>query len=537
MSALAMSQASRRAFLRHATALSGMGVAAPLSLNLAAIGQAAAQAQASDYRALVCLFMHGGNDAFNMVLPTDPDNWAHYTNQRNPAARLPGDSTSSIALLQPGAPINAQAAPGTPERLGGVLPLTISNRGPNAGRPFALHPQLMQLHSIQQSGRLAVLSNVGPLTQPLSKRQFESAAPRPTKLFSHNDQQSTWQSFQPEGASHGWGGRMGDLLMSGNGQGSAAELSRRVLTCMSLGGGSLWLTGQQVRGFQSGWTGLNTLADGQSALGDARVQQAVLKMMTAPTPSNFFAAEHQATTGRSAATGALLGGVLSNLSSLQGNDTPWASPGVWNPWEDPLMYYISPIDLQPRFNSLAVQLQMVARLIDTNRRGQLGLKRQMFMVSLGGFDLHDRANIEHADRMAQLDHAMAYFDRVLGSMPAGDMRQQVTTFTASEFGRSLTNNSDGTDHGWGAHHLIMGGAVQGHQVYGQAPQLITADAQGHFDSPDLIHNGVLLPSTSVDQYACTLGQWMGVSHADLLDILPNLQHFDRSTHNLGFMQG
>jgi uncharacterized protein (DUF1501 family) len=178
---------------------------------------------------------------------------------------------------------------------------------------------------------------------------------------------------------------------------------------------------------------------------------------------------------------------------------------------------------------------MVARLIDANRRGQLGIERQVFMVSLGGFDTHANQNLDHADRMAQLNHALAYFDAVLGRMPAGDMRSQVTTFTASDFGRSLTNNGDGTDHGWGGHHFIMGGAVQGGDVYGLLPQYATADAQGMFASPDLIDNGIMLPSTSVDQYAYTLGRWMDVSNTDLLGILPNLGNFNAGTHNLGFM--
>jgi uncharacterized protein (DUF1501 family) len=137
--------------------------------------------------------------------------------------------------------------------------------------------------------------------------------------------------------------------------------------------------------------------------------------------------------------------------------------------------------------------------------------------------------------MAQLNHALAYFDTVMANMPAGDMREQVTTFTASDFGRTFTNNGDGTDHGWGSHHFIMGGAVQGGHVYGTLPQYATADAQGTFDSPDMLDNGSMLPSTSVDQYAYTLGRWMDVSSSDLLNILPNLKNFDANKHNLGFM--
>ena len=149
---------------------------------------------------------------------------------------------------------------------------------------------------------------------------------------------------------------------------------------------------------------------------------------------------------------------------------------------------------------------MVARLIETNRTANLGMGRQFFMVNLGGFDTHDNQVRDQAERLAQVDHAIDYFYRVLGS----ERGSQVTTFTASDFGRTFTSNGDGTDHGWGAHHIVMGGAVNGAEVYGTFPQYSSADSAGVFSSPDQIQNGVLIPSTSVDQYACTLGRWMGV---------------------------
>src|SRR5690606_10491253 len=143
-----------------------------------------------------------------------------------------------------------------------------------------------------------------------------------------------------------------------------------------------------------------------------------------------------------------------------------------------------------KLNHTALQLQMVARLIEANRGAGLGARRQVFMVSLGGFDSHDSQNWEHTDRMAQLNHAMAYFDTVLGQMPGGDLRANVTTFTASDFGRTFTGRGGGADHGWGAHHFIMGGAVAGGEVYGRFPQFSTADAAGVFSSPDQLGNGV-----------------------------------------------
>ncbi len=526
---------SRRAFLRQASSLIGMGAAAPLGLNLATMGQAAAQGSHDDYKALVGIFLTGGNDAYNTLLSTDPDSWQHYVDHRDPTSRQIDDGSTSIALLPAGVAADLSAALTTPARLGGVLPISQANRGPQAGRSFALHPLLAGLQGIHQQGRLATLANVGPLNRPLTKAGYLGDAPRPAKLFSHNDQQSTWQSLAPEGADAGWGGRMGDLLMSQNGSGTYAPLIQRSFTCLSTGPQSIWLAGQQVKPFRTGVAGVNTLSDNSSVLSNSSVQQALGSIMAAQTTGNVFAAEHQATVQRGIAAGALMSGVLAGLGGANGGSTPWSTAGVLNPWEDPLLYYTSPTDLQPRFNHLALQLQMVARLMDANRLGNLGVKRQVFMVTLDGFDLHDSQNRRHSELMAQLDHAMAYFDHVLSQMPAGDMRNQVTSFTASEFGRTLTNNGDGTDHGWGAHHFIMGGAVQGGQVYGHYPQLATADAQGEFDSPDLLANGVMLPTTSVDQYAYTLGKWMGVSDSNLRDILPNLTQFDASTHDLGFM--
>lgn len=182
---------------------------------------------------------------------------------------------------------------------------------------------------------------------------------------------------------------------------------------------------------------------------------------------------------------------------------------------------------------------------DLNRTANLGMNKQFFMVSLGGFDTHDNQISDQAERLAQLDHALAFFDNVLGAMPGmGDMRSNVTTFTASDFGRTFTSNGDGTDHGWGAHHLVMGGSVIGTEVYGTFPRYSTADAQGNFSSADQIQNGVLIPTSSVEQFAYTLGKWMGVSTTTLAGapqtgagaMLPNLFQFDGSSHDLGFMR-
>lgn len=529
-------QASRRAFLRHAAALGSLGAAAPLGMSLSLLGQASAQAAQGDYKALVCVFLAGGNDAFNTVLATDSDSWTHYTNQRNPQARGNADSGTSIALLPAGTAVNAQAAVGSPARLGGVLSIDHSGATRHATRQFAMHPLLSDVRGLHQAGRVAVLANVGPLKRPLTKAEyFGEVAPRPAKLFSHNDQQSTWQSFSPEGADNGWGGRMGDLLMANNatGLGASASLAQRSFTCVSPGSSGIWLSGSQVQALQVGTWDLLDLGAWGSVLDSAPLRTAMAEMMATTTADNLFAADHQAIAQRALAVRSLLGPVLPALNASNGS-TPWSTH--WHPGLDPLLQYNSPVGGGPRFNQLALQFQMVARLIDANRAGNLGMKRQVFMVTLGGFDTHSLQNQEHSERMAQLNHALAYFDTVLGTMPGGDMREQVTTFTASEFGRNLANNGDGTDHGWGSHHLIMGGAVRGRDVYGTYPQLATGTVNNEYDSPDLLLNGAMLPSTSVDQYAYTLGKWMGLSAGELAGIMPGLASFDASTHDLGFMR-
>ncbi len=538
-----MAQANRRHFLKQASTLSSMGMVAPLALNLSAITRAAAQSAGSGYKALVCIYLNGGNDAFNTVLATDSTSWTHYTTQRGARG-----GSNSIALMPTGSPAISSAAGSAPERLGGVLPITHSGRAAHADRQFALHPALTQVRSLYQNGRVAVLANVGTLTRPTLKADWsDNRKSKPAKLFSHNDQQSTWLSFRPEGAGEGWGGLMGDQLMSTNGQGRTdadAQLIRRSFTCMTPTASNVWLSGRHVLAYQSGDMHVQRLGSDDQIYGNARLHAAVAAIMgkadangqTKVAARNAYAADHQKIAQRALQASAMLSRQLAPLGVA-----PWSTANVTDPYSDPLLKYISPVNGALTFNPLALQLQMVARLIDTNRAASLGITRQFFSVNLGGFDTHNNQIADHAERMAQLDHALGYFDSVLGGMPGGNLRSQVTTFTASEFGRTFTNNGDGTDHGWGGHHLIMGGAVNGAEVFGTFPRYSTANASGNFGSQDQIQNGVLIPTTSVDHYAYTLGRWMGVPanvlvKADGSGILPNLSQFDSSGHDLGFMR-
>jgi uncharacterized protein (DUF1501 family) len=504
--------ASRRLFLRQAGALSTLGAAsAPLALNLAAIGSAAAQA-ASDYKAIVCIFMFGGNDSINMVLPTDSASFANYTAIRNQAP-------DSIALLAPGTPKGGNGT--TPVALGGVLPIAPLNA---QGRTFALHPTMAPLQAMFDTDkRLAILPNVGPLILPTTKVQYgQSNHPKPRSLFSHNDQQNTWQSFSTEGATRGWGGRMADLLASMN--------SRAIFTSISTSGSAVWLAGQDVQQYQVSSNGairLGTNANNQ-VYGSTAVAAAMQSIVSATRGGHVMEGDLATIAQRS------MDAELSLRTALKAPSDPlFGTPAAtYNANTDPKLMYTNPQTGAQAFNSLAQQMQIVARMIDASSSGSVGAKRQIFFVSIGGFDTHDAENANHAQLMARLAHAMRYFDTTLVGMGAAS---KVTTFTASDFGRTFTSNGDGTDHGWGAHHFVMGGAVKGGDLYGTFPVYGAKNANNNnFDSSaDQLGNGSLLPTTAVDQLGATLAKWFGLSDSQCLDVFPNLQNF--STRNLGFM--
>ena len=510
--------ASRRIFMRHAGALSAAGAAAaPIALNMAAIGSAAAQS-ASDYKALVCIFMFGGNDSLNMILPTDTASWTNYTTVRNQAP-------DSIALLAPGTAPIATAAAGSPARLGGVLAITPTNA---QGRTYALHPLMGSLQTMFNTDkRLAIVANVGPLITPTTKAQYaQSSFPRPASLFSHNDQQNTWQSFKPEGATVGWGGRLGDLLASQNG--------RAVFTSISAAGNAVWLSGQTVQQYQVSTNGairMGSDANGR-IYGSTDVAAAMQRIVGSTRGGHVFETDLAAVSQRSIDAELTLRTALKAPSdALFG--TPPATGAVYNAATDPKLQYDNPLTGLKAVNSLAQQLQVVARMIDASNAAGIVAKRQVFFVSIGGFDSHDNENRNNADLMAKIAHAMRYFDTALIAMGAQD---KVTVFTASDFGRTFTSNGDGTDHGWGAHHFVMGGAVKGGDIYGNFPVLGAKNTNNNnFDtSPNQIGNGSLLPETSVDQLGATLAKWFGVSDTDALTVFPNLSAF--TTRNLGFMK-
>ncbi|MBJ7309294.1 DUF1501 domain-containing protein [Rugamonas sp. CCM 8940] len=468
---------SRRRFLGSMLTLAG-GSVAPFAINLAAMGGAAAEG-ADDYKAIVCLFLNGGNDPFNTVLATDSASWDEYTRIRG--------ADAAIALPAVGAPR-------------GVLPIVPASG--HAGRSFALHPSMAPLKELFDQGRAAVVANVGTLIAPTSKTEYlNGSVALPAKLFSHNDQQSMWQSYKPEGASFGWGGRMGDLLAAGNGNAN--------FTCISAAGNAVFLSGREIRQYQINAAGAVPVRNLGGTLFGAPAAGNPLRAIVSGERSEMFEREHAAVVGRAIASQATLGGAMLAAGAA----------GVPNPTP-----FVNPSTGATSVNSLAVQLQTVARII--GGRSALGARRQVFYVSLGGFDSHDNQLALQADLLGRLAHALAYFDTTLATLQGADMRRQVTTFTASDFGRTFTSNGDGSDHGWGSHHFVVGGAVKGRQIYGAFP------ASGLKHELD-IGSGALLPTISVDQYGATLAGWFGLSATQIADVFPHIGNF--SQRDLGFM--
>jgi len=453
---------SRRAFLKRSAALSVAGSAAPLAMQMGLIGEAAA-AVASDYKALVCVFLYGGNDYANTLTPYDQATYNAYQSLRSNIAIARDDLTPTVL-------VPSTALPG--------------------GVQYALAPGLLPLLPLFNAGKLAPVLNVGTLMQPTTKAQFDARnVPIPPKLFSHNDQQSFFQSSASEGATSGWGGRMGDLLQSGNGS--------AVLTCINASGNAVFLSGKNAVQYTVGTGGPASLYSRSSTIHGSVTALNVLKSMISAPRVHSFENEHTRIVKRSLDTYDQVSNALN------------AAPALTTTF--------------PSQNSLADQLKVVARMISVSQ--ELGARRQVFFVSMGGFDTHDSLTTAHPVLMSRLAAAMkAFYD----STVALGVADKVTTFTGSDFGRTLVNNSTGSDHGWGSVHFVMGGAVNGRKIYGTSPVFAN-------NGPDDVGQGRLLPSTSVDQYASTLAKWFGISDSQMSTVLPNIGNYNASSRDLGFL--
>ena len=456
---------TRRKFVGSCCAAVGAtGMLSTLS-QLRLIGASAADslpgvttaATTTDYKALVCLFLAGGNDANNLIIPTDAATYAAYA-----AAR------TAIAIPQ-----------------ASVLPLSPRT---SDGRSFGLHPSATGLQTLFGQGKLALLANVGTLIAPATLADFQAQRNLPPQLFSHNDQQVEWQRSVPDKPfTTGWGGRLADLVNSTNS-------NSRISMSISLNGNNSFQVGNTVSQYAVDPTGaIRVSVASGSPLNNVRYT--AQKDLLTQTQNNLFQTAFAGLSGGAINDSELLNSILS------------ATP---------------PFTTQfPAQTSVSSQLQMIARLIAA--APQFGLKRQIFFARIGGWDLHTGQLPAHATLFTQVSQALSAFYAATAELGVAN---QVTTFTASDFGRTLNTNGDGSDHGWGSHHLVMGGAVAGGDIYGRMPSL-------RLGGPDDTGRGRWLPSTSVDEYNSTLATWFGVTPTNLATVLPNIGRFAKP--NLGFL--
>jgi len=476
---------NRREFLRKSicAALGGAGLYSALG-NLRLIGAAAAAQRPtgfSDYKALVCVFMYGGNDSFNTIVPMSGQDLTDYLGARSDLA-----ITSGLHALTP------TAGPGN----------------------YGLHPGLTEIASLFNSGKAAVVANVGSLLYPITQQEYEDGTvPTPSQLFSHDDQTNQWQTSRPDDPNaNGWGGRIADLLHTAN--------TGAVPMSITLSGQNRFQRGAVVNQFSVDSWGASCAATGDpdcgpfqvttmSYLGDgpeswlinwddsnvvANDVAAYNALIASGTQAHVLERAYADAATHTIANSTLINGALGGTTLT----TTFPDTDIGN------------------------QLAAVAMLIKV--RAALGMSRQIYFVAVGNYDTHGTQLTDQNDNLTQLSQGIDAFYR---ETLAQGIANNVTTFTASDFGRSLAVNGDGTDHGWGGHHFVVGGAVNGKRIYGTMPSL-KAD-----NNPDDTGYGQIIPTTAVDQYAATLASWFGVDASSVNDIFPNIGRFASS--NLGFM--
>lgn len=430
---------NRREFLKSCCALGSAGVGA----HLTRLGLVSANAQStSTYKALVCVFFFGGNDANNMFVPID-SRYASYQTLRG-------------AVALPQASLLAAGSSG-----------------------FGLHPSLTNVRNLYTAQRAALVFNVGTLFRPTTKASLNTT-PLPRNLYSHSDQTQQWQSSDPNGGSTGWGGRVNDLVSAQNTGALPPGISLQ-------GGNALFLSGPVSKGLNfsnAGTFGLTSF--GGSTAMTARLN-ALQRILTFDTGLQLVGTAN-GVLGDSIRSAQEINAALNSAPAL-----PVTFPN----------------------SGLGNQLAQVARIISV--RGALGMNRQIFFAGMGGFDNHEDLVNKQGGLLSAVDAAFGSF---FGALDAMGVTNNVTLFTESEFNRTGNSNANiGTDHAWGSHHMVIGGAVRGGATYGTFPNLTL---RGPDDAGD---RGYWIPTTALDQYAATLGGWFGVSDADLRTIFPNLANF------------
>jgi len=411
-----------------------------------------------DYKALVCLFLFGGNDSFNMLVPRSNAEYNVYAASRQ-----------NLAIAQ-----------------ADLLPITPLNPD---GADYGLHPRMGGIQSLFESGQAAFVTNIGPLIRPTTKAQYlNESADLPPQLFSHNNQQDQWHSLKGKSTTPtGWAGRVSDILRDN-------VTNQQLALNVSVAGNSLFQSGADTFAYTMGATGpIQFLGFGDTGIGLAQ-RQAFERIIQANYSSiyerGFAEVQQRAITNADTVTNAINNAPALNTVFPDGQ--------------------------------LGDQMETVARLIAV--RDELSMSRQIFFVSAGGFDSHDDQNVNQPPLLQAINDAMSAFHAATVEL---NVATDVTTFTQSDFGRTLTSNGDGTDHAWGGNQLVVGGSVVGQQLYGTYPLL-------QIGGNDDVGGGRLIPTTSADQYAATLARWFGVTDpADLNAVAPNLANF--GVQDLGFL--
>jgi uncharacterized protein (DUF1501 family) len=424
-----------------------------------------ASSASSDYRAMVCLYLYGGNDSFNMLIPTDPTRYAVYQKSRSIVAL---DS----ATLNP-----------------------IKVRNALTGESYGLHPSCAEMAQLFNQGNAGLAVNIGTALQPITKTQYNGSAsfPRPPQLFSHSDQTAQWQHGQPtENGLYGWGGQAADRLHVMNG-GQTVPMS------ISLSGQNSYQTGATIQPYtigNSGPTSLSGYSSGNS-VGAAKLSamEDLLAMSHADPMSHSYALQMR--------------DALSYYNTMSS-----ALAGA------------TPLNTAFPTSSLGASLNMIAKVIST--RNVLNVKRQIFYVGLGSFDTHDSQLETQAPLLATMSQALLAFYNATVEM---GVASNVTTFTMSEFSRTINPNSDGTDHAWAGNHFVMGGAVKGGNLFGTPAVSGGIFPDLTLNGPDCLSRGQMLPATSCDQYSASLASWMGVQNSDIATIFPYVNNFNNQSNN------